>query len=208
MSDYEYQNWWQHLWEKHKGDPSAYVAESQESPDLVDFLKHQLGQIENAQEAQTADYRWGNLISQSGVALEALASGQVNRIAMAFCDLGQAIERLQHPSMEERVSILEQAKRGYELEIEKHNREKPLKLKALRQQFIKTQIQQSARELWENDSDKELRIGEVASYLMGEAEEAAKKFGMEKSSHGVIKGWLREIAPDYAQKRGAPKKQK
>lgn len=81
----------------------------------------------------------------------------------------------------------------------------PLDDKADRQNRLRELTQRSGRELWDNDTDQELRIGEVADLIIDEVKDHAVKVGTRMVGREKVKGWLREIAPEYAQKGGRPK---
>lgn len=78
----------------------------------------------------------------------------------------------------------------------------PLKGKTDVLRRAKEATQAEAKELWHYDTEKELRTGEVAELLHEKAAELAG----EKLTLPVVKGWVREVAPDYAKKGGRPKK--
>lgn len=83
---------------------------------------------------------------------------------------------------------------------------------------LKEIAQRYAEKLWIEDSDNELRLMEICekvwNYLITEKpdnEEFISNFGKEvvdwlPDKSGSLKAWLRNGAPDYARKGGAPKK--
>lgn len=60
-----------------------------------------------------------------------------------------------------------------------------------------------AKALWENDSDNELRIGEVAEIIAKNLDSGSQKYRVE-----TIREWLKKsgVAPEYARKPGRTKK--
>lgn len=68
--------------------------------------------------------------------------------------------------------------------------------------FIADEIRRHALELWENDSDQELRVTDVAGLVRDavDRDHPGRVPGIER-----IKGLVRPHAPDYARRGGAPK---
>lgn len=69
----------------------------------------------------------------------------------------------------------------------------------------KDAAKQTARELWAKDSECKIRIGEMAlkvyKVLLGTEHKESLPFDGE-----ALRAWIKEVAPDYARKGGAPRK--
>lgn len=91
---------------------------------------------------------------------------------------------------------------AHEYELIDQARQAPLRDKADQQQKAKAAIQAEANELWENDTDKEFKTGEIAKLLHEKAVELA---GTDLSLP-VVKRWVSAVAPEFAKKGGRPKK--
>jgi len=91
---------------------------------------------------------------------------------------------------------------AHEYELIDQARQAPLRDKADQQQKAKAAIQAEANELWENDTDKEFKTGEIAKLLH---EKAVALAGTDLSLP-VVKRWVSAVAPEFAKKGGRPKK--
>lgn len=170
-----------------------------EEPDLQDFIQHQRDQFEKAKQAGAIDARWQNLNHCTSEAAGAVAEGNTARIAITFCELGRAIEEMNHPTREHLMD-------SHELLVDetfrKTLRERELSRKAKTFREAKKIIQREANEIWRNDTGKESRTGYVAKILH---EDVERLTGTQYAKTTVAK-WVREVAPDYASLPGAEKK--
>ncbi|WPN47509.1 hypothetical protein [Pseudomonas sp. P8_241] len=64
--------------------------------------------------------------------------------------------------------------------------------------------QQTAKQLWQNDTAQKIRIGEMAQSVFAELYKEHRKLLPDKPDQ--IKDWIRSAAPAYALQPGRPKK--
>lgn len=172
-----------------------------EEPDLQDFIQHQRSEYDAAKEADAIDSRWLNLDACTDDAAIAVAEGNTARIAMAFYKLGMAVEEMQHPTREHLAEVDDLLIQRTNTDSRRHHK---LELKAQKSRSVKQQVQEEAKALFDADSDEELRTGYVSQLL----EDTACSLAGKNLTPAIIRKWVSEIAPEYAKKPGAPKKDK
>lgn len=176
----------------------ADYLDAVEEPDLQDFIQHQRDEYDAAKDADAIESRWRNLKACTDDAAIAVAEGNTARIAMAFYKLGMAVEEMDHPTRQHLSDF-------HEFYIDTTNtdlrRQRNFELKAQKSRSVKEQIQDEAKALFEADTDEELRTGYVSQLLEDQAGELAGR----NLTPATVRGWIREIAPEYAKKGGRPK---
>jgi len=70
---------------------------------------------------------------------------------------------------------------------------------------IQSKAKTLAQNIWMNDNEKIMRIGDVASQIFDMLKLEGNQDVLPESM-GTIKQWIKPVAPDYAQKAGRPKK--
>ena len=210
MSEYQLKTWFDCVYAKHRDTLEANKAvdllDELKKPDLTEFALHYLkeGQrairFEQQNGKAEADPRWGKLADTATEALVATTTEDPREIASAFYHLGQSSERLFHPSIDERS----EHSAAY---IEKLKSEMPLKVLALKRDYLKEVIQDKALERWETDTEKDFRLADMCKLLLPEAQDIAREIDTEVPTKAdTLKPWLRKVAPEYAKKQGRPKK--
>lgn len=173
------------------------------TPPLDDFLEHQKVQYALATEnGRGNDARWKTLDATTTSVEKALIDGCNSEIAMKSIALGQAIEALQYPTYHIQ-------KRMNKALISKTNSEQPFKIKNQRLAKLKECAQSLAKDRWSEDINKELRMMDMCHAVWSELVDAADDVKMRDALPDrpeLLKNWIRPVAPDWAKKRGAPKK--
>lgn len=85
---------------------------------------------------------------------------------------------------------------------------KPLFIKAERQKTSKKLAQGLALARWNFDTEQEIRIGEMCELIWHDFRKMADSLGLPKLKNDqALKEYIKPVAPDYAKKPGAPKKE-
>lgn len=137
-------------------------------------------------------------------AQDALESGNPDDIAMAFLSLGAKVEESQFPSHEIIIDALKADRSLFKREL-------PLKIRNAKATALKEVAQELAVSKWEQDKEKKIRILDMCNLIYSDIDIMTERQNitdlMPLLPEG-LKPWLREVAPGYAKKAGAPKKRK
>jgi hypothetical protein len=153
-----------------------------------------------------------------GLAEKQFASGDLESLAITMMDLGSIIKRIRMPydyHIQDKGVAIQQAKAvTAHYNSTAQHREKTQKLN-----LVKEYAQDIARLLWSRDLEQKMRVGamteEVYKYLIDYCEYMSKgddkhnwidSFLPENHDSRKYREWIKEVAPSYATKGGAPKK--
>lgn len=193
----KYIDWYSAMQGKLGKDIKRY-ADNCINSDPAELIAHLRNELAKADE----DIRWQELAGATDRAENALKGGDVAEIASAWCRLGMAVEKFEHPSSSEMLELLEQVMHGRKAMTADLDRQRPnFERKAFRQI-----AQEIAAEEWSNDPNT--RVGEMCESVyrqMLELEESIGRNYLPGQPEG-IKPWLRKVAPESAKRPGRPKK--
>ena len=133
-------------------------------------------------------------------AVEALKSRDLFEVASAYLSLGMALADEDYPGKETIISGI------YAMRTKMKQEEAREGGKRLARKNLKNDTQAKALKIWEADTDQKIRTGAMYDKIFRTLELAVKDAGIPMPIENTVKGWLREIAPEYAKKGGAPKK--
>lgn len=146
-------------------------------------------------------HRLGELLIEAS---EVERSQSPQAMCEMFFQIGQLCGLLSMPS-------LKAYSEGIDAKLVNWERERPLFERNLNSQTCKEIAQSLARSGWEKDTENAIRITEMANEVWA----AFYQFKVPKEIMDClpdraegIKTWLREVAPEYAKRGGAPKKTK
>lgn len=210
MTEYKYRSWLESVYQAICPDKKQTEARNKKyveivmNPDPLVIVEHQFSEIARAKKAcgQT-DYRWKNLENSANTALEALEAGDIAAIAFAFYLVGEAANQLKQMPDEQLTDLLT---KGYLTELKQHNQKLPLLERNAKSKALKEVAQELAANLWEEDKANEIRIGNMCTKVWPALKELADRLNIQSQLPKDIKPWLREVAPEWAKKGGAPTK--
>lgn len=84
-------------------------------------------------------------------------------------------------------------------------RRRPLQERNTRKAMCKLYVQELAVIEWEKDSQESIRIGEMCHIVWSKVVESRLRGDLPSLPEG-LKSWLKPVAPDFASKRGRPRK--
>jgi len=173
------------------------------NPPLDDFLKHQKTQYVLAtKNGMGNDARWKMLDATTIGVEKALTDGRSSEIAIRSIALGCAIEALQYPPYSMQFKMIKAFASTIKSKL-------PLKIKNDRLAALKEHAQFLAKDRWSEDVNKELRMMDMCHAIWPELVDAVEEFKIKDALPDrpeLLKNWIRPVAPDWAKKRGAPKK--
>lgn len=151
---------------------------------------------------------WASRLFHFENASHALVTGNIDTLCYSFFRLGNLDSRFTSEHLQE---LLERERKI----------NAPLNRKLIINGVLKLLAQGSAQQLWTNDSDHELRIGEVCELVKQDLREGLNKVFEDGDETGdllkrsipkpnAIANWLKEagVVPEYATKIGRSKKDK
>lgn len=210
MSNYKYKSWGTYLYEQFFGDSdptyelSIKFQDAVCRPDLREFIAHQKRQVANAADAGDTDSRWSRLEWSIAYAENAMEKYDARELAMAFTDLGRAIEAFSYPSKEQLGLLLKSRMARLKSVI-------PLQKKRAEANTLRETAQKLAADAWKDDLDQTIRLGEMCERvyraLAPIAHKAGSMDGLPSEAAG-LKPWLRPVAPEWARRGGRPRKAK
>lgn len=207
MTEIKYQTFWDakytEIIEGRKLDKELFdlYISATANPDIDELLSHQRKQYEIADAAGQANDCWPMLDWATNEAEKAISTGNIAAIASAFLRLGEATERLKHPSDKEMIEL----RKSHITNLE---RERPLMDQNGKKNFLKGCAEIIAKRVWREDLQQKIKVSEACEHVWADLISVASKYSVEdqlpdKSSS--LKDWLRPIAPEYAKKGGRPK---
>ena len=166
------------------------------------FIAHQKEQFKMADLTDSLDERWHALSAATIVCEEKHQTKNINEIPHAFLKMGEAIERLNHPThgvmIELNQALLEKKTRDMGFLIAENSRK-----------FLVQVAKVMARRIWKDDLSQKIRITEACDKVWPELVDVADEYGKRDQlpdNANSLKAWLKPIAPAYAQTAGRPKK--
>ena len=193
--------------------------------EILEHIKQEI--VATLETGKELDHDWEEIRSYHLRASLKLKTGNIPEIFWALFKLGCIYERLQHPTNDEFLNILdnrqEELQRLKKLEVAEASRQQPLKLKNYTTELVKETAQEIADKLWQEDTDNITRLTKMCEDVYpklitsieygienyvdlindGNIASALRK-AIPKKPDG-LKPWLRDIAPNYASKEGRPK---
>lgn len=210
MSEYQLKTWFEFVYEKHqdtwKANQAVDLLDELRRPDLTEMVMHYFNESQRAIEFEQqnaraeSDQRWQVLGVRAMEAIRAITAGDPREIAYTFFNMGQVLESLNHPTQNKQLALIE----AY---TEKQKSEFPLRVHNLKRDFLKKAVQEKALERWATDIDKDFRLTEMCKLVLPDARYIAGQIETEAPDKAdTLKPWLREVYPEYAKKKGRPKK--
>ena len=172
-------------------------------PPLIDYLEHQESQYLLAvKNDRGIDARWRALNDTTISLRMALIDGHNSEIAMKLVAIGRAIEALHHPPRHMQIKMFDALE-------SKQKSEQPFRIKERRLRTLRVCARSLAETLWSEDINKELRMTGMCHKIWPELVELSNAIDFKDvlpDRAELLKNWIRPVAPDWAKKRGAPKK--
>lgn len=147
-------------------------------------------------------------------AAEALATGDMRKIAWAFYLMGEMAERARHPSPDEALAGAKFQFVGAKLQFVEFKRRRPLEIKSGAQASMREAVQDRAKALWALPEHAETRVGAMAALLEPAVGAAIAGLCLQRArnvplspSTKTLTDWVRDAAPEFAKKAGRPRKE-
>ena len=176
--------------------------------DIILFLE---SKIKIAKNSNYKREEWDLLELTCNEAKEEIKKGNIEESCWAFFRMGSLAHHLEGESQEEILELYKIFQAYVRNQKSELSRATPLFSKQYFLKKVKKSVQKIAEEKWKRDENKSIRISKMTKLIWKHLQDKENNLFNHKhfpKKEDSLKPWLREIAPAYAQKRGAPTKDK
>lgn len=204
MSDSDFLNEWPDFL---GGDEMATLAYYL-SPNAQRIIEHVKKEMSKSQKIDPDRSEWEWLQDSLTSAERELAREKLHAACTAFYCLGISARSLTEFPHEVKINMAN-------LAVEALARRKPLQEKNRNSQVVRLIVQEIAKRNWVADTEQSIRVGEMCELVWAEmldesipteSRDMAMKHLPDKAAG--LRNWISPVAPEYAKKRGRPRKKK